>query len=198
MNRILQLDFKSSCCYENIWPKIKVIINNENMFEDYVIDFQTINIEFVSLDCNKIEIHYLNKRMGPDTWDTTIDQDGNVIKDQNIILQNLRIDKCRLNFLINQLNFIKVDGSIEKTNGFMGFPGHLEITVNEPLYDYIQDIREKNAIPQYTNSSLPFITNQSCDFESCQIDQLLEQLEQTIINATNKDTGPHSSVFRTA
>lgn len=195
MESILILELASACAYDDVWPTIRIIINKQLLHEDIVINRSKIEIKFESQFENSIEIHLANKRNGPDIWDTILDNNGNILKDQFIQIKHIQLNKCSLNFLISDLNLIGNQFN-EKTNGYMGFNGHFAIDYTEPFYDWLQDVREKNLYFEgITESSLPFITNYVYR-DNKEIDNLLDTLQETVNNARNKDASNNNSVFR--
>lgn len=194
MESILILELESACAYDDVWPTIRIIINKQLLHEDIVINRSKIEIKFESQIENSIKIHLANKRNGPDIWDTILDDNGNILKDQFIQIKHIQLNKCSLNFLIADLTLIGNQFN-EKTNGYMGINGYFAIDYTEPYYDWIQDLREKNLEVETTESSLPFITNHVYR-DNKEIENLLDTLQETVNNARNKDASNNSTVSR--
>ena len=190
MQSNLILAIEARCAYDHQWPLLQIIINKKKLFEEFVQDSQIINLSFDSLDHNQIELHYTNKRFGPKIWDTLIDDRGTILRDQYIKITGVGINKCNLNFLIRKLALQKYDGSPhELTHGFMGVNGVFKITYSEPFYDWVQNLREADIVTTSKDkqSGLPFINNYVYKYDDINIDVLLDQLQQLVDNAKNKD-----------
>jgi len=197
-NRKLNLTLDSSCAYDGYWPYIEIVINSEIKYSDYINKKILIEIDFVSLDKNNISIFYKNKRVGPDVWDTIIDNDGNIIRDQYILIDGIKIDECNLNFLIPEISFETSAGELIKTNGFIGFNGVYKIAYSEPYYEWVHKTRLqllKNVQNNSYNSSLPYITNYVYEYNNEEITRLVNQF-QDAVNAA-KNIGSINTVSRT-
>ena len=104
MNRCT-FQFELTPSYCNNWPKLSVEINNAILWQDFVDNPQSLSFEFDLKPLNKVYIRYLNKQSGPAIWDTEVDSNGNVIKDQYCKLTNFRIANSRCDFLLNDLDY---------------------------------------------------------------------------------------------
>ncbi len=128
-----------------------------------------------------------------------VDSNGNIVKDQCVKIENIRIDQCNLNFLIRETHYTTLSGEKINTNGYLGFNGHFDIKYSEPYYDWVHDSRLsffKKQNYKITNSSLPFITNYVYASNDEVIDNLLKQLQDTINDA--KKFNYNNSISRTA
>ena len=183
MLRNLQLNISATCAHENCWPYIDIIINNKILYSNFLNEQNLINIKFKSLKKNFIAIHYKNKRNGPDTWDTILDDQGNIIKDQHIIVQGIKIDECNLNFLIKIIKFETLAGDLIDCNGFIGHNGFYGIKYNEPYYDWVYSTRLQFINKVETDkfdSSLPFVTNYVYHHDNEVITKLLEKFQKAV------------------
>ena len=179
--RRLQLELISDAAHEGYWPFIDLIINSTVMYSGEVCNKLLLDFDFNSLQKNTISIVYKNKRFGPDAWDTIVDAEGNIIKDQHILIKSIRIDECNLNFLITT-NALKLDdGTSLDTNGYLSFNNTYSIDFEEPYYDWVQTTRESSSkFNKTVESSLPFITSYVYDHNNKIVADLLKKLQETV------------------
>ena len=157
MNGNLTLELTPSFC--NYWPLISIEINNKICWENSVDHKQTVVLDFELLDENQVVVRYLNKRSGPEFWDTQIDEHGNITQDQNCIVSNIKLCHSRCDFLIDQLVLYGADGSINKTRGFMSWQGYIEFKFPGTVYTWIIEQRRKGSTQTRQSSSLDYWTN---------------------------------------
>lgn len=182
INRKLYLELSSSYAHEHEWPYLEININNVLKYGDFIKNEAIIEIEFESLDNNLISCHYKNKRFGPVIWDTIIDENGNIVRDQYIKIKTIKIDECNLNFLIAKTLYECDNGTKIESNGFLGFNGNYNISYYEPYYDWVQSSRLANVkvIKKTSMSSLPFVTNYVYDDNNENVEKLLNEFQETI------------------
>jgi hypothetical protein len=175
------IELYSSFC--NAWPKIEIIINDQLLWSDFVVDSQTLLLKFKKQQLNNIKISYLNKRNGPDVYDTIIDQHGNILYDQHCIIKNIFIDQAKISFLINDLEFHALStGKISNTGGWMTQRGSFNIVFPMDIYDWIinlRNTRNKDVIAKKRPiSSLSYYTSYLGDNNN-------KDTEETIARITN-------------
>ena len=163
-----------------------VVVNSKIVYSGVVNKKLLLDIEFVTYQNNLISIVFKNKRFGPDAWDTIVDSNGNILKDQHILVNNIRIDECNLNFLIANTALNLEDGSIVKTNGYISFNGIYNIEFKEPFYDWVHSTRiSAIKFNKTINSSLPFITSYVYDHNNEIVAELLNKMQETVNAAKN-------------
>jgi hypothetical protein len=178
--------FNPSFC--NNWPKIAITINEQIVFCEFIDQKTTVNLDFEIKEQNKILITYLNKRSGPDVWDTEIDQQGNIINDQYCILSDIYLAGSRCDFLIPMMSYY-LDSGITQNGlcGFMAYNGHYEIKFPKDIYSWIVESRHKKIKEYYSSrgeSSLAYFesyaSNDSQNLEELltNIDTLIEELSK--------------------
>jgi len=184
--RTLQIDLTSDAAYDTHWPNIDIVINSKIVYSGVVNKKLLFESEFDTYQNNLISIVFKNKRFGPDTWDTIVDSNGNIVKDQHILVKSIRIDECNLNFLISKTALKLEDGSLVKTNGYISFNGIYNIEFKEPYYDWVH-ITRISAIKfnKTIDSSLPFITSYVYDHNNEIVAELLNKMQETVNAAKN-------------
>lgn len=165
----------------NNWPQIKIEINNVCAWEGSVEFVQQLKLPFELQPSNHIYVSYLNKRQGPDQWDTLVDDNGKIIADQNCIISNLMIAGSRCDFLVDQLPFNGNDGTEEYTLGFMSKKGHYHIEFPENVYQWIVANRRKSLLgDDRRSSSLDYWTNYLGDTQDDKIKELLTDIDHLL------------------
>lgn len=159
MNSEFRVDMLPSFC--NAWPVIQIDINGKTLWQQTVNNPQTITVNFELQDTNQIYIKYLNKRNGPDVYDTEIDAEGNILKDQSCILRNFMIGRSRCDFLLYQLDYFNDDQTIQhKAYGFMAKKGYFLIEFPRDIYSWIVDNRVSTLyVNNSRSSSLDYFAN---------------------------------------
>jgi len=188
MLRNLQLNIDATCAHEGHWPYIDVVINDKIAYSDYLNNKNLLNITFQSLEKNTIVLHYKNKRNGPDIWDTIIDNQGNINKDQCILIKGIRIDKCNLNFLIHVLKFELLNDELIDCFGYLAYNGRYKIEYCEPYYEWVHSTRLKYTKQIDTDefdSSLPYSTNYVYNHDNKKLTEVLKQFQNTVDAAKN-------------
>lgn len=75
-------------------PQLKIVLNNQTLFDDCLIDGShdiNLNLSVSQLrEINQLEFHMPNKCIN----DTLVDSTGKIIKDKNIVFTSLYIDNC--------------------------------------------------------------------------------------------------------
>lgn len=136
------IKFKLTPSFCNKWPLIRVTINDIQCWEQYVDVTQTVQINFEPIEKNFVKIEYLNKRQGPDIWDTKLDSQGKIIEDQYCILSDIMIANSRCDFLTHSLVYTD---STKKTHsnllGFMSRIGYYEFSFPNDIYNWIANQR---------------------------------------------------------
>jgi hypothetical protein len=178
--------FQPSFC--NAWPKIAIEINQQIVFCEFIEQTKVLELEFDLDDHNEILIKYLNKRSGPEVWDTEIDQNGNIIKDQHCILTDIYLAGSRCDFLIPKMSYFCDSGNVEDNLlGFMAQKGHYRIEFPKDVYSWIVDSRHKKIKEYYSSkgeSSLAYFesyastNNQNLDELLVKIDNLIKELSE--------------------
>ena len=184
-----QVDTKPSFC--NAWPELSITVNDQELWCGSVQYPQTLAVEFDLQDHNQVIIRYLNKRNGPDVWDTTIDKDGNIVADQNCVLSNFRLGRSRCDFLMQDLDYYHDDGSVQiKPWGFMSQRGYFQIDFPRDVYSWIIDCRKKYIFgARKQSSSLDYWTNYLGDPNDPVTQELLEDIDQLLKKFDDQNTG---------
>lgn len=122
------LDLMASPC-NNRWPKVKVTIGTELVFDDYVIGSQQVkyNRNFNNINDLSVFIEYYNKQDD----DTLLDASGQISENQSVIISGLIVNGIDLikTQIIYNLGMFYQNLSAEKQqyyvdNGFNVGPSH--------------------------------------------------------------------------
>ena len=179
------IELYSSFC--NAWPKIEIVINDQLLWSDFVVDNQTLLLKFKKQQLNNIKISYLNKRNGPDIYDTVIDQNGKILYDQHCIIKNIFIDRAKISFLINDLEFHTLSNEkISNIGGWMTQRGSFNIVFPMDVYDWIinlRDTRNKDVIAKKRpTSSLSYYTSYLGDNNNKDTEETIARISNLIEN----------------
>jgi hypothetical protein len=183
-----QVDANPSFC--NAWPELSISVNAQEIWRGEVSIKQTIAVEFKLQDKNEILIQYLNKNHGPNLWDTKLDSTGNIIEDQNCVLSNFRLGRSRCDFLLQDLDYYRDDGSVQsKPWGFMSQRGYFRIEFPRDVYSWIIACRKKYIFgARKQSSSLDYWTNYLGDPNDPITQELLQDIDQLLKKFDDQNT----------
>jgi len=150
-NQVIEFTATPSFC--NFWPDIAVDVNGTRAWQGTIDSTQRLRVPVEFQEQNQVKICYLNKRKGPVIWDTVTDGSGKIIQDQHCIISNINIGRSRCDFLIDNLIFYGVDGTEERSYGFMSQQGFLLIEFPGNVYDWILNKRQGQTIQNTSRSS---------------------------------------------
>lgn len=177
----LRLELESN--FYNNWPKIEISINDQVLWSDFIIEQQSIILNFKKQQFNKIKISYLNKRNGPGIYDTLIDKDGNVLQDQYCIIKDAYIDKAKISFLfsINLLEYHLIDGKkLSNIQGWMPQQGYYQIEFPYDTYSWIIGLINKNKMSEKRQSSLSYFTSYLGNSNNTEIEEIIDKITNMI------------------
>lgn len=150
----VDMTFRASFC--NAWPELVVEANDHIMWHDHVQETATVNLRFPALEHNRVMIKYINKRNGPDFWDTEIDDQGRIVRDQHAILTSIRISGARCDWIIDSLLWNYADGRQQANRGFMDLQGYADIQFPGAVYEWIVEQRQSRTINTGKTSALDY------------------------------------------
>ena len=134
------------------------------------------NVELpVSLDSDTIvQVKGIGKRNGEDgIWDTKLDDQGNIIADKYLTINNICISGISMgNPWIQSINSIENYTSTSIYNN-----GEFSFKINSPVLDWI--IEEKFIKPQSVNNSLDFY-NSSGKFDYTLIQEKINNIKRLL------------------
>jgi hypothetical protein len=140
----IRLDFISNYC--NAWPEIKIEINGTLYWHGFIEEKITLDFEFDLLETNNVTISYLNKRKGPDIYDTVV-IDDKIIEDQNCILTDVYLNRARCTWMAESSIMYYLDGTTFPNRGFMDQKGSIILSFPSDVYGWIVEQR-KLLFPQ--------------------------------------------------
>lgn len=179
------LEFTATPSYCNAWPEISVEANGVCIWQGLVSQQKRFCLPLNIQKHNKIYIRYLNKRKGPVIWDTVTNDAGQIIQDQNCIISKIYIARSRCDFLIKDIEFYGVDGTQEKTFGFMSQQGYLLIEFPGDVYPWILHQRQKEMLgTRQRTSALDYWTNYISDSANADT-AIIQDIRKLLVNDTN-------------
>lgn len=178
----IDLYFHAEFC--NAWPEIEIRANAQLVWKDFVIGDQKVSVEFPGAERNEIKVAYLNKRQGPDVWDTVVDADGNIVQDQHCILQSVLINGAKCDWLIDSLFYEYPDRPSKLNYGFMDAVGCMQFCFPQDVYQWVLDYR-KSISPvnsrasslDYKNIYIPQHENERSLQIIAEVKQILDQFD---------------------
>jgi hypothetical protein len=180
MTGTIIFNFSSSWC--NDWPEISIDCNKSTLWTGKIEKADDIVINFTMIANNEIFIRYLNKRNGPDIWDTKI-QNKKIIEDQYCILTGLNINKSKCDWLIPRLIYNRNNGTTnDQSRGFMDLQGYFKIEFPEDVYKWIATNRRKNLNQTLHQSSLAYEDIYIPDSNYDNIQNILEDIQLMVDN----------------
>jgi hypothetical protein len=172
------LYFISSWC--NDWPEIIINCNGVDLFFGKIEKSANICLEFPIQDNNIISVKYINKRNGPDIWDTNV-KNGKIIEDQHCILTGLNINKSKSDWVLEELIYYRNNGTVNnQCRGFMDLPGCFEIEFPQDVYKWIANGRRKKLTQTSHQSSIAYENIYIPDNNYNNIQQLLKDIQELI------------------
>jgi hypothetical protein len=100
----------------NSWPQLRIIFNNNIIYNDYVVDTVTINLK---LDCNDLTNYLILEGIGKTNgengiWDTKLSLDGSIQSDKKLLIEKITFNQIDMGECwIKSLPFKNLDQSIE-------------------------------------------------------------------------------------
>jgi hypothetical protein len=176
-----QVDMIPSFC--NAWPEIEITINSNKVWQGFVDHPQTMLFDFELEETNHVYIRYLNKRNGPEVYDTVVGSDGTVIEDQKCELDNFIINRSRCDFLKHSLEYHHDDGRIESNLwGFLSYRGYYHIEFPGQVYNWIIENRKKYVFNhKRSTSSLDYWTNYAGDPTDTRTQALIQEVNKLLL-----------------
>jgi len=174
----LSLTFKASFC--NQWPELKIVSNNRPVWQGHIEGQNKITVQFERLPENHVSIFYINKRNGPEVWDTKIDLDGNILEDQNCVLEQILIDHASCDWLITKTPYHYNEGLSKMNFGFMDLQGHMDLTFPGDVYQWIIDYRQSIKPVNTKNSSLDYKNVYIPQNESTETKKIITNIKQLL------------------
>lgn len=179
----LLLTVEASFC--NDWPEIEIVSNDQLLWTGKIEKTQNITVEFESCETNHVVLKYLNKRKGPEVWDTVVDNDGNILQDQYCVLKQILINGAKCDWLLLDMPYYYPDGSFKDNFGFMDQIGYMEFKFPANVYQWIIDYRQRLNKPtnnqssslDYKNIIVPQHENNESMLVIEEVKKLLEQLD---------------------
>jgi hypothetical protein len=180
MRSTVEILFEASYC--NQWPMIEIIINNQLVWSDRIINQQVIKLEFDVADHNTVSIGYLDKKQGPDQWDTELDEQGNIVADQHAIIKMIKIAGSRCDFLINDMVYQNTKGNtLSNLFGFMSEPGYYKIEFPCEIYNWVLKNRQAKIFDtKQRSSSLDYWTNYIGNNDDPETEKLLKKIKSLL------------------
>ena len=155
----IRLDFVTSFC--NSWPEICIEINGQTYWHNFMKNEITLNFSFPAQITNNVIINYLNKRNGPDVYDTVV-VDDKIVQDQNCVLKDVYLNRSRCTWMAESSIMHYLDGTTFPNRGFMNQKGSIILSFPSDVYGWIGRQRkllfpqsEKKSDIDYKNIYIP-------------------------------------------
>ena len=174
----ISLTFNAS--FYNHWPELQIVANKQTVWQGYVEGHNKITVQFNRLIENNVSILYLNKRNGPEVWDTKVDLDGNVLEDQHCILEQILIDHTSCDWLISQIPYHYNNGISKINFGFMDQQGHMDFAFPGDVYQWVIDYRQSILPVNTKNSSLDYKNVYIPQNESTETKKIITNMKQLL------------------
>lgn len=153
---LIAIELTVTASYCNAWPELVIEANGQTVWHDHVQETAVIRLQFPALEHNRVRIKYVNKRNGPDVWDTVIDDQGRIVQDQHAILTGVRICGARCDWILDSLLWNYADGRGQANRGFMDLQGHADIEFPGEVYEWIIEQRQSRIINPGKTSALDY------------------------------------------
>lgn len=139
--------------YCNHWPTFQVE-HNSTMLVNHTVDKETtIEFDLEEEDANILRFGMAGKQFGPETWDTHVDEHGNVTADLTLTITDVRIDEVPILDLLvkNQYYVTRQPGQdhmpeLIYSGGEMNFNGNFNVTLHKPVLNDITNQKFKEPI----------------------------------------------------
>lgn len=139
----LSLDLVGTFC--NSWPHLKIYINDSLLFDNCIIDCQTVDLSIPDSPTYNVAMQGIKKQFGENNvWDTRVENDI-IVADKTLEIVDLRINNISMS-----INW--VCGLAENFNGVFYKNQTLTFTVVTPVLDWIIEQKYINA----QSSAAPF------------------------------------------
>lgn len=143
--------------YCNEWPCLKILLNNNILFDGEIVDTVTLNFKAEELSSNQLKFVHYGKRFGENNiWDVTESSDRLIVL-KDVLLNDVSIGSDTIHKLkfytdwsSKQLSdsdaeFIKKYSIIDYSTGRMPFNGSINLNFCTPVYNWIIDQRFKKS-----------------------------------------------------
>lgn len=162
----IRIKFIGSYC--NSWPEIEILANGNIIWKDRIIETKTA--EFSIEEGANFIIRYINKRFGPEVYDTRLDQEGNIIEDQFVKIESIFVNGSDVSSLIESLIYVKDNGESLSSMGYLAFNGYCVISIPTNINEWIIGLNT-----EYKNQ---FIKEKGSSSESYYVDQVSENVRR--------------------
>lgn len=164
--------------FYNNWPEIEIAINNKIVWHNFVTKKTRVDLEFEPVDINHLKISYLNKRAGPDVWDTEVDDTGKIVADQNCVITKLYINRSKCDWLLQRMIWHYGDQEA-LTYGHMNYRGYTDFAFPIDVYSWIANERTRDYQPN-KKSSIDYKTLKIGDQEIVAINNAIDEITQLL------------------
>lgn len=149
--------------------------NHDTVWQGLVEQESLLDLEFATLDHNTITIALDNKINGPDTWDTVVNQHGQIVQDKYCRICAVMIDGMRCPWLIEESLFRFDQSAPEHLHGWLSQNGHYQWSVPADVRNWILQNRKRRSMVGSRTSSLHYHQNY---FNTTETEKILPLIEQ--------------------
>lgn len=141
----MHLEMQIEGFYCNSWPKLTIKQNSKTIYEEFVENLHTIDMQ---IENKPFSIGMENKLFGTDNvWDTVIDADGNIITDKYLAVKKISLDGANFENNLYKLPYQSIEhGPTMVHDQTICFNGHWQINAEGNPYDWIIDLLNKKVV----------------------------------------------------
>ena len=149
------------------------------MFNDEIVNKQSIRLTLPSLGHNVLEFKLTNKSSGKNNiWDTEVNDLNEITSDKFIKINNVLLDRVNITTLIYNSPYLINDTNniTNEHHGFLNFNGTITFKYNEPLLSYLINAKYKKPI----DNSKSYFSNNTYIFHYTKEIELIEEIKQLL------------------
>lgn len=165
--------------YCNHWPTFQVSHNSTMLFDQEVDKETTLEFDVSEEPENILRFAMSGKQFGPTTWDTHVDENGNVTADLTLTITDVRVDEVPvLDLLIkNQYYVIRQSGQdhideLIYSEGIMNFNGDFRIILHTPVLNDITNQKFKQDL----DADKSYFSNYTTVFHYDRDEQIIDEI----------------------
>lgn len=125
----------------NTFPELTILQNDKIVYSGFVENKSQILIDLDLANSDIITIKGIGKSFGQNNiWDTKIDEFNNIVEDKILVIHDISFDGISMGTeWLKNLDAVVDNQQVKFSNTSFYFNGHINLTVNLPLLDWIID-----------------------------------------------------------
>lgn len=127
----------------NEYPQLTILHNQQVVYSELIVDSSEVEVDLSLQEFNLITLQGINKSNGENgKWDTQLDDDGNIIADKRLLINNIWIDNISMETEWIKSLMLSTDTNTQQfLDRTMWNNGSISFSIELPLLDWI--INEK-------------------------------------------------------